>query len=69
MLSPSRVQQVPDNRDAYTGIGQLPAHDRHQAQPEKRNMSPVMPYWTPMTLWSVEKIYFCQKPGSSWCEA
>ena len=38
-------------------------------KPKNRNTAPVMPYWMPMTLWSVEKMYFCQKPGSSWCEA
>src|SRR5687768_3090710 len=36
-------------------------------KPKSRNSSPVMAYWMPMTLWSVEKTYFHQKPrGSSW---
>ena len=31
--------------------------------PNSRKHSAVRPYWMPMTLWSVEKIYFRQKPG------
>src|SRR6266568_4240876 len=34
--------------------------------PKKRNTRPQRPYWIPITLWSVEKIYFRHHP-SSWC--
>jgi hypothetical protein len=33
--------------------------------PKARKTSEVNPYWRPMTLWSVEKMYFFQK--GSWC--
>ena len=32
--------------------------------PNNRKHSAVKPYWMPMTLWSVEKMYLLQKPGS-----
>ena len=32
--------------------------------PKNMNSSAVMPYWMPMTLWSVEKMYLRMKPGS-----
>src|SRR6185295_7935914 len=35
-------------------------------KPKNRNISAVKPYWQPMTLWSVEKMYLRQK-GCSWC--
>ena len=34
-------------------------------KPKRRNRRPVMAYWMPMTLWSVEKTYLRQKPSSS----
>lgn len=34
--------------------------------PKKRKAREVMPYWIPMILWSVEKMYFRQNPSSSW---
>ena len=40
-----------------TSIRQNPKNRKHRA---------VMPYWMPMTLWSVEKTYVLQKPASSW---
>ena len=47
-----------------------PARDTRNCQriiiisenPKNKKSSAVMPYWMPMTLWSVEKMYFCQKP-------
>ena len=33
-------------------------------KPKKRNTREVRPYWMPITLWSVEKMYFRQN-GSS----
>src|SRR4029453_414118 len=35
-------------------------------KPKRRNRRPVIAYWMPMTLWSVEKTYLRQKPSSSW---
>ncbi len=32
--------------------------------PNNMKHSAVKPYWMPMILWSVEKMYFAQKPGS-----
>jgi hypothetical protein len=52
-----------DHRQCLAGISQLPAHQHHQAKPKKRNDQAAMPYWMPITLWSVEKMYFRQKMG------
>jgi len=36
-------------------------------KPKSRNRSAVMAYWMPITLWSWEKTYLCQKGIScSW---
>src|ERR1035441_10693939 len=35
-------------------------------KPKNRKNKAVMPYWMPMTLWSVEKTSEFQNPASSW---
>ena len=35
-----------------------------RANPKSMKSRDITPYWMPMTLWSVEKIYFCQKFNS-----
>jgi len=34
-------------------------------KPRNKKASEVMPYWIPMTLWSLEKMYVRQNPASS----
>ena len=33
-------------------------------KPKNKNLRAVRTYWIPMTLWSVEKMYFRQNPSS-----
>ena len=38
-------------------------------KPKNKNTSDVRPYWIPMTLWSVEKMYFRQNGNLCPCSS
>ena len=58
------AEGVPDQRQGRPGYASCQRIIIIREKPKNRKMRPVMPYWMPMTLWSVEKMYFRQKPNS-----